>query len=76
MTGALAREIIYLLFRIHQVAAYSVKNPDTKTIIPMLRATKLSKELKMWLVEQQGKQSDSTFQASVLKLFQGGEIKL
>ena len=76
MNGELAREIIYMLFRVHQIAAYSVKNPDGKTVIAMLKATKLSKELKIWLMEQQGLQSNATFKASIEKMFQGSEVKL
>ena len=76
MNGPLAREIIYLLFRVHQIAAYSVRNPDCKTVIAMLKATKLSKELKLWLMEQQGVQSDAAFKLSIEKMFLGEEVKL
>lgn len=76
MNAELSKEIIYLLIRIHQISAYAIKNPDAKTVIAMLRATKLSKELKEWLNDRMGAQTDQTFIAAVTKMFQGQEVKL
>lgn len=76
MDGKLAREIIYLLLRAHQMSAYITRVPNGNVAVEMLKATKLSKELKAWLVERQGEQTDETFRAAVDKLFQGNEVKL
>lgn len=73
----LPKEIIYMLIRFHQITAWSRASEDHRKTVLMLRATEFSSDLKEWLNQQMGANTDQKFIEAVQKMFPGkSEVKL